>query len=114
MQRTKIELSMLATTSSSAIIGSTGFVGSNLRASHNFNDNFNSRNIAQISGKSYDLVVCAAAPATMWAANKNPEGDLQNIRTLVASLKGIKAHRFVLISTIAVLADAAAGLDEDA
>ena len=97
---------------SDALVGSTGFVGRNLSAVHAFGAGFHSRNIADISGRSFDTVVCAAAPATMWAANKDPEGDLANIRRLIGHLETVTAGRFVLVSTIAVLEDAAAGLDE--
>ena len=97
-----------------AIVGSTGFVGQNLLAAHAFDGRFNSKNIEEMSGKSYDVIVCAAAPATMWAANKDPDGDLGNICRLIGHLKVVKARRFVLISTIVVLADAAAGFDEEA
>lgn len=95
-----------------SIIGFTGFVGQNLLKSHEFSGKFNSRNAAELSGKEYGIVVCAAAPATMWAANKDPDGDLRNIRQLIGHLEGVKAQHFVLISTIAVLADASAALDE--
>ena len=95
-----------------AIIGSTEFVGANLLGQHEFSGQFHSRNIAEIDGERYDLIVCAAAPATMWAANKDPEGDLRNIRALISHLERVQAEHFVLISTIAVLANAAAALDE--
>jgi len=94
-----------------AIIGATGFVGTNLCAQHDFTGKFHSRNISKIAGKAYDIVVCAAAPATMWAANKDPDGDLHNIHELLSHIERVDAERFVLISTIAVLA-APAGLDE--
>ena len=96
-----------------AIIGATGFVGTNLLAQHTFAERFNSRNIAELHGKRFDMVVCAAAPATMWAANKDPEGDLRNIQSLISHLERVETDRFVLISTIAVLADAAAMADEN-
>lgn len=98
---------------SRALIGFTGFVGANLLAQAKFDSLFNSKNVARIAGASFGTVVCAAAPATMWAANKDPDADLRNIRVLVDALSDVKAERFVLISTIAVLADAAAGLDEN-
>ncbi|WP_334175133.1 hypothetical protein [Pseudoxanthobacter sp.] len=97
---------------SDALVGHTGFVGGNLMASHDFGAVFNSRTIGDIGGRSFRTLVCAAAPATMWAANKDPEADLANIRRLIAGLETAKADRFVLISTVAVLADAAAGADE--
>lgn len=95
-----------------ALIGATGFVGTNLRLSHDFAAHYASRTIGDSAGRSFGTVVCAAAPATMWEANRNPDRDLANIDALIGHLRGIKAQRFVLISTIAVLADANAGLDE--
>lgn len=94
-----------------AIIGSTGFVGTNLCAAHDFSARFHSRNIAEIDGTRFDSVVCAAAPATMWAANQDPDGDLRNIQGLLSHLERMHADHFVLISTIAVLAQPD-GLDE--
>ncbi|WFU84470.1 hypothetical protein QA645_17560 [Bradyrhizobium sp. CIAT3101] len=96
-----------------ALIGHTGFVGTNLLLAHEFSARFNSQNISDIEGKRYELVVCAAAPASMWAANKDPDGDLANIRRLLSHLEKVTAERFVLISTIATLAEPT-GLDEDA
>lgn len=96
-----------------AIIGHTGFVGTNLLLAHDFPARFNSQNISDIEGTRYELVVCAAAPASMWTANKDPDGDLANIRKLLSHLEKVTAERFVLISTIATLAEPT-GLDEDA
>lgn len=87
-----------------AIIGSTGFVGTNLLAAHEFAGRFHSKNIDDIDGARFNLVICAAAPATMWAANKDPEGDLRNISGLITHLERMAAERVVLVSTIAVLA----------
>ena len=95
-----------------ALIGSTGFVGRNLLKQHEFAGSFHSRNAEEAKGSRYDVVVCAAAPATMWAANNNPESDLENIQSLLHTLQRVKARRLVLISTIAVLANSV-GLDED-
>lgn len=97
----------------SAIVGYSGFVGQNLLSAREFSDRFNSRNLANIAGGDYSIVICAAAPATMWAANKDPEGDLRNIKQIVSHLSTAKAKHFVLVSTVAVLADASAGLDEN-
>ncbi|QTL03811.1 hypothetical protein J5J86_00020 [Aquabacter sp. L1I39] len=97
---------------SRALIGYTGFVGTNLCAQTHFDASFNSKNIADIAGRSFETVVCAAAPATMWAANKDPDADLRKISGLLDAISGVTAEHFVLISTIAVLGDAAAGLDE--
>ncbi|MEO6876905.1 MAG: pyridine nucleotide transhydrogenase, partial [Gemmatimonadaceae bacterium] len=64
---------------SAALIGHTGFVGSNLLRQHGFEATFNSANIEQIAGRSFDLVVCCGAPAEKWKANAHPERDLDNI-----------------------------------
>lgn len=95
-----------------ALIGHSGFVGTNLRRAHDFDACFNSRNINDIAGRAFATVVCAAAPATMWQANREPERDAAVIDGLVTRLRTVEADRFVVISTIAVLADAAAGADE--
>lgn len=95
-----------------ALIGHSGFVGTNMLRAHDFGARYNSRTIGEIDGRSFDTVVCAAAPATMWQANREPERDAAIIDGLIAHLRTIRAERFVLVSTIAVLADAAAGADE--
>lgn len=46
-----------------ALIGHTGFVGSNLREQHEFDVFFNSRNIEEIKGGEFDLLVCAGVNA---------------------------------------------------
>ncbi|MFD1776552.1 NAD-dependent epimerase/dehydratase family protein [Paenibacillus rhizophilus] len=86
----------------SCLIGYTGYVGSTLLRSTAFDDLYNSKNVDDIKGKDYDLVVCAAAPAVKWKANKNPEEDLQNIEKIIGNLKTITAKKFVLISTVDV------------
>ena len=94
------------------LVGYTGFVGGILTGQHAFPARFNSRNIDEITGQSFGTLVCAAAPGSMFTANKAPETDLQNVRQLMDQLASAKADRFVLISSIAVLADANAGADE--
>ncbi|TCT06185.1 sugar nucleotide-binding protein [Aquabacter spiritensis] len=95
-----------------ALIGHSGFVGTNLKRAAAFDALYNSADIADIRGRAFDLVVCAAAPATMWAANADPARDLAGIDALVGHLAGAAIDRLVLVSTIAVLDDAAAGYDE--
>jgi len=85
-----------------ALIGYTGFVGSNLLKQHQFECLYNSKNIKEIQNKDFNLVVCAAAPSIKWLANKEPENDLAAIEMLITNLKKIKAKKFVLISTIDV------------
>jgi len=86
----------------SALIGYTGFVGSNILAQKKFSSLYNSKNINSISGKSFDLVVCAGAPGVKWLANKEPRKDLASIKNLISNLKKIKTKKFVLISTVDV------------
>ena len=95
-----------------ALVGATGFVGSTLQRQCRFDALYNSRNIDTIAGQSFDRLVCAAAPATMWAANQDPAADKAKLTSLVGSLSSVKVGTFVLISTIAVLDDAAAGYTE--
>ena len=86
----------------SALIGHTGFVGSNLDAQFEFSDKYNSKNFVDMAGQQYDLVVCAGVYAAKWLANKEPKKDLENITALKSVLKTVSASRFVLISTIDV------------
>ena len=85
-----------------ALIGYTGFVGGNIAAQHQFDDQYNTKNIDDIDGKEYDLVVSAATYAEMWKINQDPEGDLAQIDSLIAHLKNVKAKKFVLISTVGI------------
>lgn len=94
-----------------ALIGSTGFVGSEVDAQHDFGAKFNSRTISSAAGQHFGTIVCAAAPGSMLEANRLPDRDRARIDQIMAQLGTIKAERFVLISTIAVL-DGFAAIDE--
>lgn len=87
---------------SSALIGHTGFVGSTLLCDGAFDALFNSSNIGEIRGKSFDRIVCAGVTAVKWWANRNPDEDLSRIRGLMDCLTEVRCERFVLISTIDV------------
>lgn len=95
-----------------ALIGYTGFVGSNINAQTEFDDTYNTSNIDSIDGKEYDLVVSAATYAEMWKINQDPEGDLAQIDHLIGHLKTLRAGRLVLISTVGVYKNPN-GADED-
>ena len=95
-----------------ALIGFTGFVGTTLLKQRTFEHCFRSTNINEIDGKEFDLVVCAAAPAQKWIANREPEADLQKIEGLIAHLKTIHCKTFVLISTVDVFKNPI-GVNED-
>lgn len=94
------------------LIGHTGFVGGALLRQTAFASCFNSATIAAIDRQAFDMLVCAAAPGSMLTANRTPERDLAQIEALIARLDTVRAEQFVLISTIAVLADFAGGDDE--
>jgi nucleoside-diphosphate-sugar epimerase len=87
---------------STALIGATGFVGSNLATQNAFADCFNSSNIDRISGREYELVVCAGIQAKKWWANQHPQEDWNGIANLLRHLETIRAQRFILVSTIDV------------
>ncbi|SDX83775.1 NAD(P)-dependent oxidoreductase [Citreimonas salinaria] len=95
-----------------ALVGHTGFVGSTLRSQHGFDALFNSSNIDEIADGPFDGVVCAAAPGSMFEANRFPDRDLEKVEGLIERLDRVATKRFVLVSSIAVLEDFAAGLDE--
>lgn len=97
---------------SSALIGHTGFVGSNLLRQHTFDACFNSKNIEQIAGRGFDLVVCCGARAEKWKANAEPDRDLENIQRLTRALEQVNARKVVLISTVDVFINPI-GVDEE-
>lgn len=101
-----------ASLSRTGLIGHTGFVGGALLRQTAFDVCYNSANIADIAGEAFGTLVCAAAPGSMIEANRAPERDAAQIDALIARLDSVRAERFVLISSIAVLADFAGGDDE--
>jgi nucleoside-diphosphate-sugar epimerase len=86
-----------------AIIGHTGFIGSNLKFFYKSKYNFNTKNYKSIHNKHiYDLVILCAPSSKMWVANKFPKKDYSNIKKIINVLKKIKIKKIVLISTIEV------------
>lgn len=97
-----------------ALIGYSGFVGSNLRTQETYTDFFNSANFRELSGRAFNEVTCAGISAVKWLANKEPEKDWAGIRALLDVLETVRIRRFVLISTIDVYPDPSKALAEDA
>jgi nucleoside-diphosphate-sugar epimerase len=95
-----------------ALVGCTGFVGNTLRGQAGFSYFFNSSTIGEIVRYHFDTVVCAAAPAKKWIANRNPEADRQNIENLISHIKTVTCQTFILISTVDVF-KTPIGVDED-
>ena len=85
-----------------ALIGFSGFVGSTLLKQAKFDHLYRSTNISEIKNKSFNLVVCAGAPAQKWLANRDPHADNLKILNLIDQLSTIKAQKFILISTVDV------------
>ncbi len=85
-----------------ALIGHTGFVGSNLLVQQDFDALYNSSSIGGIDGRHFAEVVCAGVSAVKWWANQNPAEDLLRIEGLIARLDTITADTFTLVSTVDV------------
>jgi nucleoside-diphosphate-sugar epimerase len=95
-----------------ALIGCSGFVGTTLLRQASFEGLYRSTNIAEITGRSFDVVVCAGAPAQKWIANREPEADRDAIEGLIAHLKSVTCRMFILISTVDVF-KTPVGVNED-
>ena len=96
-----------------ALVGYTGFVGSNIAACHQFEGLYNSKNIEEAYGTEPELLVYAGVPAEMFLANHYPDKDLAQIYAAMENIRKINPEKIVLISTIAVYDDPI-GVDEDA
>lgn len=94
-----------------ALIGHTGFVGGNLAQQHQFQEFFNSRNIEQIAGREFDMVVCSGMPAGKSLANQDPATDVANLQRLWTNLQQVRTERLILISTVDVYPNPV-GVDE--
>jgi hypothetical protein len=99
-------------TGRSALIGHTGFVGSNLLAQRSFDAVYNSTSIPEIDGEAFGEIVCAGVTAVKWWANQNAEEDLRRIEGLIAHLDQVQCDAFTLISTVDVYGDCN-GVTED-
>ena len=84
------------------LIGHTGFVGMSLKKQHYFDACFRSTDIQDIGNHSYNLLVCAGAPAKKWLANQQPDQDRATISKLINALSSVRCERFILISTVDV------------
>lgn len=94
-----------------ALIGHTGFVGGSLARQREFQSRYNSANIDEIVGKSFDTIVCAGVKAEKWRANLDPVADMASIDRLWNALRQAKTRKLILISTIDVYPDPV-GVDE--
>tara|TARA_B110000037_G_C17113520_1_gene502801 strand:+ start:1343 stop:2932 length:1590 start_codon:yes stop_codon:yes gene_type:complete len=96
-----------------AIVGYTGFVGSNLLQFYKFDFFYNSKNFDTAKHKSFDKLYFAGIPAVKWYANKNPKKDNEIIENIKAILNTVTVKKFILISSIDVYENVDAEYDED-
>lgn len=94
------------------LVGYTGFVGSNLLASHDFSLCCNRKNIREAYGTQPDYLVYSGVPAEMFLANQDPAADLALMEQAMDNIRKIQPKHITLISTIAVYPDTH-GADED-
>lgn len=94
-----------------ALVGYTGFVGSNLYEALGDCAAYNSKNIAQAFGTAPDLLLYAGLPAAKYLANHAPQKDMDVIREAQRNIEAIGPQKLVLISTIDVFPDPY-GVDE--
>lgn len=87
---------------STALIGYSGFIGSNIAAAADFTDLYNTRNITEIRGRSYDLVVSAFGRADSHRINTHAADDLAEIDDFLTLLGSVDAAKLVMISTVCV------------
>ena len=94
-----------------ALVGCTGFVGSNLYTPERFGAAYHSTDIDRAFGTRPDLLVYAGVRAEKYLANSNPAADLENILQAERNVEKIAPKKLVLISTVDVLRQPA-GADE--
>lgn len=87
---------------SDALIGGSGFVGSNLLRAREFGATFNTSNIDDIRAKEFRTVICAAPGAEKWKANLDPDTDKASVQRLWEHLRPVRAEKVILISTVDV------------
>ena len=97
-----------------ALVGCTGFVGSNIcvSAGSRIENRYHSRNIEQAFGTEPDLLIYAGLRAEKYLANTMPEKDMEQIRQAEANIEKIAPKKLVLISTIDVF-KTPKGVDEN-
>lgn len=89
-----------------ALVGYTGFVGSNIYSAGQFDSVYNSKNIDDAFGTNPDLLIYAGLRAEKYLANSAPEKDMELIIQAEENIKKINPKKLVLISTIDVFKNA--------
>lgn len=83
-----------------ALVGYTGFVGSNIYDTGSFDYAFNSGNIEEAYGLKPDLLIYAGMRAEKYLANSAPEKDMELVIQAEENISCIDPKKLVLISTI--------------
>src|SRR5665647_1005643 len=84
------------------LVGNTGFVGSNIARSGDFDGLFHTTNIADAYGAKPELLVYAGLRAEKYLANKDPERDMVMIDQAFQNICRIEPQKLVLISSVDV------------
>lgn len=95
------------------LVGSTGFVGGNLLASHTFDAAYHSTDVEKGFGQPNGLVVYAGVPAAMFLANQDPDADLAVMERARWNLQRLAPEKVVLVSSICVYADSRGKTEAD-
>ena len=95
-----------------ALVGYTGFVGSNICEKSKFEGLYNSKNIKDAYGTAPELLIYSGVRAEKFLANSEPEKDLGYIIKAEENIERIKPKQLVLISTIDVFSNPV-DVDED-
>lgn len=95
-----------------ALVGYTGFVGSNIYASGTFDAVYNSKNITDAYATNPDLLVYSGLRAEKYLANNAPEKDWNLILQAENNIERINPKKLVFISTIDVFKNPV-DVDED-
>lgn len=85
-----------------ALIGYTGFVGSNIARLHDFDDYYNRSNLHEIEGREYSVVVSAAGRADSHRINEAPDQDLLELDGYARALSKVAIDKLVHVSTVCV------------
>jgi len=95
-----------------ALVGYTGFIGSNLAEQSKFECHYNTSNIEEIRHKHFKEIFFAGLPGAKWKANANPDEDKRAIDKIISILSTVSVESFTYISTIDVYENHV-GVDED-
>ena len=86
-----------------ALVGYTGFVGSNIYSEGKIDAVYNSKNIESAYGTEPDLLIYSGLRAEKYLANNDPEKDMELINQAIENISKINPKKLVLISTVDVL-----------